>query len=194
MSEEGILAWLRKGPRLKVWHTLIMAEIIGEKIGDALRGVRPLPELRPPEVIEVPPERVLELPLPELKEISEKLDRLRPPEVVTKTLDRRMEFEGAKEILSVTGRGRLREFILRAASKEFRVEIMVDGVPKIDRSFDDLGRITAYLDTIDAFEVDGEYVVRIGEMSWLKTFRLMIYANGRIEFPDVFAVYDTYKT
>jgi len=115
----------------------------------------------------------------------------KPREVITKTLDRdQAKFIGAQDLISVRGRGKLREFMVRAKGKNFRVIILADGLKKLDRTYDELDVISEYLDFIDAFEVDGEYIIHLKEVSWISDFLLTLLAEEEIVFLKIFAVWD----
>jgi len=114
----------------------------------------------------------------------------KPREIVTETVNQKMKFYGAMDIINSKVRGKLREFSLRAKSKNFSVQILRDGVKKLDRTYDELSKMSEYLRSIDAFEVNGEYVVHLKNFKWISDFLLTIFAREEIEFPQVFAIWD----
>lgn len=136
-----------------------------------------------------------ELDLVMVEEMAEQIaERFpKPREVVTKTLDKKdVSFTGTYNIISVTVRGKLRELTLHSKSKKFHVYILADKMVKLDRSFEELDAISEYLNVIDAFEVDGEYVVHLKDLSWERKFLLTVTARTgeEVTFSNIFAIWD----
>jgi hypothetical protein len=119
---------------------------------------------------------------------------IRPPprlKMVTRTLDlSRKLVRGFEELISSRREGKLRELMIRSLSKDFRVAMLVDGVRLMDRSFDELVEVSQYLESVDAFEAEGEYILRLKDISWTRDFLLALLTKGDILFPRIVGFWD----
>lgn len=127
-------------------------------------------------------------------ELAKKIPK--PREAVTKFLDRvnepvRYRYDLVKTDLP----GRLKEITIRSPSTSFSLLIMVDGVKKIERSYTEMAAMSAYSDTIDAFEeVDGGvYIIHIKDINWTTTIEATLHVDdGPITFQNLWAVWNEF--
>ena len=113
----------------------------------------------------------------------------------TKIIDRRNRHVRAYEkIIESNKKGKMREFLVKSPSQNFRVYLEIDGVKRLDRSFQELQNISTYINFIDAFqdETTGEYILRIGETSWSKNANLFISVTEPLTFNQIFCVYEEF--
>ena len=117
------------------------------------------------------------------------------PEVVTKRIDRdNVLIRNYAELVDSRTRGRLREFIIKSPSMNFRVTVMRDGTKFIDRTYSELADISPHSEVIDAYDEAGTgiYVVSIKNISWLRDFTISIRTSEDISFNRVSSVWDEY--
>jgi len=69
----------------------------------------------------------------------------------------------------------LSEAVVVSTGRGIRVRVVVDGVLALDADFDSLRSVGQYLKWVDAFEADGNYVVRVSGISFLSG--LEVYAE-----------------
>jgi len=119
--------------------------------------------------------------------MSERMPR--PERFVTRILDRKnVEIPMIFSPIDTTVRGRLEELMIVSATSDFGLLVERDGKLEINRKFSELAEISPYLKTIDAFQTtNGKYVVRLGEIAWLRTFRIEIFSPRTIRFDHLFA-------
>lgn len=99
----------------------------------------------------------------------------KPERLVTRTLDRRgFEITSATELIYSNRPGRLREFSMVSDTGRFTVVMMVDGARRIDRRFSELAEMSEFMETIDAYNADGKYVLRVSDIKWAREFSLII--------------------
>jgi hypothetical protein len=126
-------------------------------------------------------------------EIARRIKIPRPREELTRIVDKKdIPVRHSFEVIRSRTRGRLRELMLKASSKNFSLYVLLDNVVWLDKSYDEFAAISQHLENIDAYEEDGSYVVRIGEMRWLADFLAMIYVREEVTFSHIFAIYDEY--
>ncbi|MEM1681063.1 MAG: hypothetical protein QXZ56_07645 [Sulfolobales archaeon] len=161
--EEILLELLKRKFGLRPWMPIVVAEIIGERIGKALTMPKPP---TPAPAIPQPATRVVDL-----KEM-----------LVSKDLT----------LLDVTYGGKLHELVLCSNSKNYSIRFVTDGMVRIDRSFSELQSISPYLDTISAFEDNGKFVLHVKDYSWVSSAYVAVIAREPITFSQIFVKYDVF--
>jgi len=95
-------------------------------------------------------------------------------------------------VIESPGPGIMKECTVRSTSKNYRLYIEADSAEKIHRTFAELQALSSYVESIDAFEVDGTYILRIGEMHWRESFRLVLRPLEEVSFQNIFALWEEY--
>jgi len=112
----------------------------------------------------------------------------RPERFITRIFDRKdVEIPKIFSPIDITVRGKLKEFTVVSPTNDFRILIERDRRLEVDRSYIELAEVSPYLITLDAFQVDKKYIVRIGEMEWINSFRIEIFTPQIIRFDHIFA-------
>ena len=127
------------------------------------------------------------------RQMARKIPKL--PEIVTRRIDRdNVLIKNYAELIDSRTRGRLREFVIKSPSTDFRITIMRDGTKFIDRTYTELVSISPQSETIDAYEEagDGVYVVVVKNINWLRDFTISIRTTEDVTFTRVFSVWDEY--
>jgi hypothetical protein len=173
---EALLEYFRGKP-LKTWHIVLIADIISEKLAGKI--------LIPPSVIKPPTQPTVKIETPKT---------LEPPKPQTQFIDlSNMSVSGSYELLNLIGRGTLNELAIVSPSRKFGIQIFSDNLTRIFKDFDELEQISQYVESIDAFEDNGSYILSVKDISWIDSFRLLLIAYEPIEFKRIFASYCTYK-
>ena len=131
----------------------------------------------------------------ELKEFQEKrLKEIAIKGLICKTKFKRKYNEnirGIYDILTLSNvRGKLREMSIVTDSKNFMLELVVDNFKFYNDTWDKLSTMSNYSELIDAFEYDGNYVLRIGEAYFNKSLILRIQALKSLTIKQLIVVYD----
>lgn len=169
---ELLLEHFRRQGKIKAWMPVVMAEIIGDKLKSETPSIP-----KPPEVPKIP---VLEVPKTQS-----------PPRPVTRTIDwkeKRVEFE--LSLFDVKVGGKLQELMLRGPSKNYSIVLVTDGILRLYKTFEEMEVVSAYLDTIDAFEENGVYLLHLKDYSWLESAYSVISVKETIVFDNVFLKWD----
>ena len=127
------------------------------------------------------------------RQMARKIPKL--PEIVTRRIDRdNVLIKNYAELINSRTRGRLREFVIKSPSTNFRITVMRDGTNFIDRTYTELVNISPQSETIDAYEEagDGVYVVVVKNINWLRDFTISIRTTEDVTFTRVFSVWDEY--
>jgi len=127
--------------------------------------------------------------------VGEAVERVKPERLVSRILDRKnWSINAPTELVSSNRRGRLKELTMMSNSNRFDLFIQTDNVVRLYRSYSDLASLSPFSEYIDAFEEDGTYVVRIGELNWLANCIISIYPHRgqSITLTRVFGKYDEY--
>ena len=92
--------------------------------------------------------------------------------------------------------GRLRELMIISPTDDFSILVSLDGMRWLDKSFAELEEISQESDYVSAFEQldeegkpTGNYVLGLRDISWLKSFDLMLVSGG-VTFSHVYATWD----
>ena len=179
---EGLIQYFQRRPKVKAWHIVILAELIGDRIGEKLVELKP-PEV--PPILRVPPIPPPEIPVLEIPKIPV------PPKPVTRTIDwkeKRAEFE--LSLFDVKVGGTLQELMLKSPSKNYSIALVTDGSLKLQKTFEEMEVVGQYLDTIAAFEKNGEYILHLKDYSWLESAYSVISVKEPIVFSNVFIKWD----
>jgi len=113
------------------------------------------------------------------------------PEVVTKVFDKEnIKVSYSIDIVESKIAGSLREMIIVSPTKNFSVIIVADGILKLRRDFGSLLEISQYLESIDAFEKNGGYVLRLSNISWIENILITIYVDEPTTFKYIYAIWD----
>jgi hypothetical protein len=145
-------------------------------------------------------EELLErLPLPlalilaeEIREgVEEALRELRGAEATRSIVLRDRALEGVFELLSLSGRGRIRELLLVSTSPDFNLYVELDGLELVNHSFRELEEVSEVLEEVDAFERNGYYVVRLRGLGFRDKCLVVVKPHGRLVLKHAFALYDT---
>ena len=165
-STEEILEALLRRRGLKTWHVLLMADIISEKIKAEQPALKtPIPEIKVPEV--------------------------RIPKPLTRVIDLKnklVEFEFT--VFESSAPGTLKELVLCSPSNEYSILLSVDGVVKLYKSWDEMQALSQYLETVDAFKNNEEYVLHLKDFSWLESAYSIISVKKPVTFSKIFVKLD----
>ena len=131
-----------------------------------------------------------------VEEVAEEMARRMPRpaklrEIVTRTIDwksKRVEFE--LSLFDVKVGGKLQELMLRGPSKNYSIVLVTDGILRLYKTFEEMEVVSAYLDTIDAFEENGVYLLHLKDYSWLESAYSVISVKETIVFDNVFLKWD----
>jgi hypothetical protein len=127
----------------------------------------------------------------ELREgVEEALRELRGAEATRSVALRDREVEGVFELLSLSGRGRVRELLLVSTSPDFDLYVEVDGLELVNHSFRELEEVSEVLEEVDAFERNGHYVVRLRNLGFREKCLVVVRPRGRLVLKHAFALYD----
>lgn len=125
------------------------------------------------------------------REVERALKKVQPRDVVTKFIDQdNVRVLGVRDVISVKGRGWLKELTIKAEPKDFSIIMLADGSKRLNRTFEELRAISEYLEFVDAFDVEGEHVVRIKDIKWASDFLLTISTSEEVVFKKIFGIWD----
>ena len=118
----------------------------------------------------------------------------RAKELVTRIVDKKdYPVKYTFDIIKTNLPGKLSELSIVSPSQMFSLLIMSDGVKKLSRSYSELAELSPYSRSVDAYEEDGTFIVRIGEMDWLNNFLATLYVDrsvGSITFGNIWAKWE----
>jgi hypothetical protein len=95
-----------------------------------------------------------------------------------------------RKILSITGRGKLRELVIISPSNNFSICFSIDGETQKYYTFDELESIATYIDTFVAIESNGSYIFHISDCSFQSSIRFWISTGEKIKFNRIMIIYD----
>lgn len=98
--------------------------------------------------------------------------------------------ERVTEVLSVEGRGKVREAVVVADSPDFAVYVETDGRVVLDFTFPNLQKLSEVMVNVDAIDRDGEYLLRLSDISFLSSCTLRLRPLGRVTLKHVLVIYD----
>ena len=109
-----------------------------------------------------------------------------------KTLDNlSLSRGGSRYVYSSDKRGTLYEALVIANSPSFKAILNVDGTPMLNASWSEINAVTQELTDITAFQrLEGDYALRISNISWLKSSYLLIVATDQITINKAVAKYE----
>jgi len=167
------------------WGLIIGEELareIGEEVAKRIAPLRP-------EIIVPPPPAPVTPVTPPTPAPAEREARPR-----TETVDwADINVETVQTFLDLTGRGVLRELVLRSTSNSYSVVLTVDNVAILSRSFEQLDAISEATRYLDAYESDGTYVLRILDIRFKNTLKFVVVPEESLTFSNMFALYDLYE-
>jgi hypothetical protein len=127
----------------------------------------------------------------ELREgVEEALKTVKREEATRTHVIRNQLVEGVFTFLSLTGRGRVRELLLMFDNHEVGLYVECDGRSLINHDFNELQDLSEVMEEIDAFERDGSYVFRIGNVSFLSSFSCIVKPKKRALIRQGMVIYD----
>lgn len=120
------------------------------------------------------------------REISERL----PRKLVTRTVDYRNTLvDGELVVVDSKKPGRIHEMVFRSTGKNYVVAVVADATTLLRGSFDELSDVGKYLESVDAFESNGDYVVYIKDLKWDKECKVIVKAQKTL-FKNIFCKWD----
>jgi len=155
-----------------------------QEILKRLERLKPILDLFPKEMDIVEIEEMA-------REIAKKIPRLR--ETITRTLDlKNVRVEGTFNIINSKVGGKLKELVVRSPSPKFSLYILADGIPRITRSYTELTSISQHSELLDAYEENGNYIVRLKDLNWLQNFMATISVEEPTTFNNIWSIWDEY--
>jgi len=152
-------------------QAIITAELVAELLTPSIERI--VEAIKPP---------VVEVIRPEVPGIPPVTVTLTVPAYETKfEVARNRSIAGEYPVLDVEERGFIVEFFSEALSPDYNINLATN-MGRFKMSYSELREISEYLDDIDAYEVDGKYVVRLRNI-YFTTCRLSITTTTSIEFP-----------
>jgi hypothetical protein len=112
------------------------------------------------------------------------------PPVVSRVV-RSVDVKIPATLIDEYGSGCLKEFLVKSTGKNYVLRVYVDGSELYHNSFSWFQDISQEVEEIDAFEEDGVYVLRLGDINFAKHVKIMAepsvstQATSRLE--EVFA-------
>jgi len=141
-------------------------------------------------------EFISELPLPIALIIADEIrsgveEKIGIPREVTQTVSYRDKVvETTFTLIDVTGTGKVRELVLLTDKPDFDMYVEIDSRAVINHSFTELQDVSEAMEEVDAFDRDGEYVVRFTNLSFLNRFLALIKPRGRITLKQALVLYN----
>ena len=136
------------------------------------------------EITTIINEIISKLPLPLslvlFEEFVKELKEVKLPEIkeITKSIILRNVFiSGTYKMLEVTGKGKIREAIIIINKPTINIYIEIDDREVINHSYDELSKISGYVEGIDAFQSNEDYIIRIANLSFIKKALIFLKAN-----------------
>ena len=116
---------------------------------------------------------------------------LTPPKPVTRVVDLKDRLVKAElTFFEAKAPGSLHELMLSSSDKEYSIMLVTDGILKLYKSWDEMQAISQYLDTVDAFKEDAEYVLSIKGFSWSESAYAVVSVKKPITFSNIFVKWD----
>jgi hypothetical protein len=91
-------------------------------------------------------------------------------------------------ILQTDVRGRVDACVIVSPSSNYSVHLSIDG-QEIFKTLDDLIALSPFLESIAAFNEDGNFILNIRDIAWINRFELSILVNNPITFSKIFMLY-----
>lgn len=96
------------------------------------------------------------------------------------------------------GSGCLKEFVVKSRFKDYSLIVLVDGSDLYRNSYDWFQRISQSVEEIDAFEEDGTYVLRLSDIHFAKSLKIVaipfMTIMTTLKLDEVFCKIDLAKT
>lgn len=100
--------------------------------------------------------------------------------------------EGVYTLLSVAGRGKVREAVIVTDSPDLTIYIEVDGKPYINHGFTELLGLSDVIRSVDVFDKDGTYVVRTSDIAFLEGCNIYLRPHRRLVVKHALVLYDVF--
>ncbi len=118
---------------------------------------------------------------------------LAPPKPVTRVVELKDRLVKAElTVFEAKAPGSLHELMLRSSDKEYSIMLVTDGILKLYKSWDEMQAVSQYLDTVAAFEENGEYILHVKDFSWLESAYAVVSVKKPMNFSNIFIKYDLY--
>ncbi|RLC63795.1 MAG: hypothetical protein DRI01_04530 [Chloroflexi bacterium] len=91
-------------------------------------------------------------------------------------------YSGYMKVFESNRPGKLKEMSIIVDTNDFEVRLIVDGFLAVGGRFEDLKPMSPYVESIDAFEDNGKYIVKISNVAWRQraTCDMTMVGSGRI--------------
>jgi hypothetical protein len=101
-------------------------------------------------------------------------------------------------LVDETGSGCLKELVVKSRFKDYSLIVLVDGSDLYRNSYDWFQRISQSVEEIDAFEEDGTYVLRLSDIHFAKSLKIVaipfMTITTTLKLDEVFCKIDLAKT
>ncbi|MCR8463648.1 MAG: hypothetical protein QXH55_05670 [Candidatus Korarchaeota archaeon] len=157
---------------------------------DLVEEIKRIVELIPKKELEKPP--FMLLLVEEFARIMSELTQKQIPTIQPKTyiVDiKNFVIDKEYEIINVNCAGHLKELIIVSTNTNFSINLVLDGIILFE-SLENLMSISEELESVDAYEKDGKYVLRITDLKWVKNIIISIKTTNPIQFERIFVNYD----
>ena len=99
--------------------------------------------------------------------VEDRLEGLKAAEATRSVIVRDQAIDGVYTLLSLTGKGRVREAVLILDKPDVDIYVEADGRALINHSFAELQEVSDVMEEVDAFDKNGYYVIRLTNISFL---------------------------
>lgn len=99
--------------------------------------------------------------------VEDRLEGLKVAEATRSVIIRDKVIDGVYTLLSITGKGRVREAVLILDKPDADIYVEADGRALINHSFAELQEVSDVMEEVDAFDKNGYYVIRLTNISFL---------------------------
>jgi hypothetical protein len=99
--------------------------------------------------------------------VEDRLEGLKAAEATRSVIVRDQAIDGVYTLLSLAGKGRVREAVLILDKPDADIYVEADGRALINHSFAELQEVSDVMEDVDAFDKNGYYVIRLTNISFL---------------------------
>jgi len=166
---------------------------------EELRFRIPIPAVPPEEERVIPAAlqtALLYKLLKSTREVAERLERVEAAVAPLKTsVCRLADFWIPDSLIDVTGRGCLKEFLIKSERSDFKVQAAVDGITVFSNPYSWFQEMSQYIEAISAFEKNGEFIFLITDLKFSKSLKLIVepILPGKFKLKEVFWILDHTK-
>lgn len=100
------------------------------------------------------------------------------------------EFSGEFEIISVKGRGTIRELIIITNSPNYVFHTMVDNLVVFNNPYEELSKISPLVEDLDIVQEDNNYILRIAKINFINEFRCVVKSSQSVKIIKALVLYD----